>query len=62
VTRALTAEEVGDDVRNAVNDLLHRALGVDPCASACVHVVAHSWTALGVANVMGRRAESEELG
>lgn len=44
-------------VRDAVNSLLHAGLGVDePCESACTHVVTGPWTALGVANVMGRRA------
>ena len=45
-------------VRDRVNELLHQALGVDePCDTGCTHVVEGEWTALGVANVIGRRAQ-----
>lgn len=43
------------ELATAVNALLHQALGTAPCESACTHIVSGRWTALGVANVVGRR-------
>ena len=44
-----------NDVAVALNSMLHSSLGVGtPCATACTHEVVGSWTALGVANVIGR--------
>lgn len=45
-------------VRDAVNAALHPN-GVAACETACTHVVAGRWTALGIANVIARR---EDLG
>jgi len=42
-------------IRDTVNAVLHNGLGIEePCATACTHVIAGSWTVLGVANVIGR--------
>ena len=47
---------VGQEVRDALNAHLHRD-GVVPCQTACTHDVAPGWTALGVANTVGRLVE-----
>lgn len=50
-------------VRDRVNLLLHQALGVEePCDTGCTHVVEGEWTALGVANVIGRQARPSPPG
>ena len=52
-------EEWGKEVGRAVNGMLHDALGLSPCDTACDHVLAVTprqgqWTALGVANCVAR--------
>lgn len=39
---------------NEVNVALHRLLNVEPCETACTHAIVGTWTALGMANVVGR--------
>lgn len=60
---ATAAQEHDDDDTSLgarVNEMLHQALGEEPCASACTHVIKGEWTALGVANVFTRAAEAAE--
>lgn len=47
------------EVREAVNALLHRGFDAEPCESACTHVVHGRWTALGIANVIARQQAIE---
>lgn len=58
-----SAERVHDDLRMVVNLFLHHCFDGDPepCATACTHVVAHGWTALGIANFIARKAEADVL-
>jgi hypothetical protein len=54
----MSDRNASEEVFLAVNRLLHEAIDphIEPCATACTHVVNGWWTALGVANVI-RRAE-----
>lgn len=44
-------------VKQGVNETLHKALGAEPCETACTHLVVGQWTALGIANVIARAEE-----
>lgn len=57
IRAARDASVEGQKVRDALNAHLHRD-GVVPCQTACTHDVAPGWTALGVANVIGRLVEN----
>lgn len=43
--------------RDELNRVLHA--GAKPCRSACSHVIAGRWTALGIANVLARVRDGE---
>lgn len=46
-----------DEEAVKINVRLHALLGVESaCQTACTHVVQGEWTALGVANVLGRHS------
>lgn len=45
---------MADGLLAELNAALHPP-GVEPCGNACTHVIADDWTALGMANVVGRR-------
>lgn len=48
--------------KERLNMALHRLFGQDvkPCETACTHVIAGQWTALGAANVLSRVASREQ--
>lgn len=55
----------GEALGRAVNGMLHDAMGLPPCDTACTHVIIDTpkqgwWTALGVANCLRRIVDALE--
>ena len=55
----------GEAVSRVVNGMLHDAMGLPPCETACTHILLSTprqgpWTALGVANCLRRIVDALE--